>query len=72
MDNGVLSALDSCLRLSRRLERKLQQDSNEMDECTRGAVLEEYREMIEQAINQTHRIDRRLQALYDEQKMQMQ
>ncbi len=64
-----LKTLRESLYTARRLEALLQQDSTEMEECTRGQVLTEYRNAMEEAIGSLRKIERQLQIFYDEQKL---
>ena len=71
MNDETLALLGKSLETAHRLEALLQQDSGEMEECTKGQVLTAYRDAMEQAISLLRKIGRQLQIFYDERKLIM-
>jgi len=69
MDDDVMLLLGRCLNTARQLEALLMQDSAELDACTRGKVLTEYRDAMEQAISLLRKIHRQLHIYHDERKL---
>ncbi len=67
----LMTRLNSSLQLTRELEALMRQDSDELDECTRGQILTAYRDAMEQAISLLRQIRRQLQIYRDEQKQMM-
>lgn len=58
MDNDVISRIDECLRLAHRLKKLAEQDAQDMEKCTNGQVLSEYRLAMDVQIRRLRQIER--------------
>ena len=58
MENDVNGRIDECLRLTYRLEKLAEQDARDMENCTKGQVLAEYRAAMDVQIRRLRQIER--------------
>ena len=63
MDNQSTAEMDRCLHLIYRREELAKRDAEEMDRCTRGPVLDEYRLTMDRQIRRLQRMDQLLRSI---------
>lgn len=63
MDNQSIAEMNHCLLLIYRLEDLAKRDAEEMDRCTRGPVLTEYRLTMDKQVQRLQRMERMLKSM---------
>ena len=65
MDEEMIkAAINRCDQDAGRLEKLFRQDSTDMEECTRGEILDAYRQAMDKGVEMTAEIRRLLAELY--------